>query len=727
MNNSERQMVSRREIMNLAAISSPLVSKWKERHFDFPQPRLSDQGEFYVLAEMIEWLRGRPIPAKSRLSDYEPPGTTYADRIVRKLRNLPPFPIDPPAPSNVVARMDTDHVNQLADLFGAVATRISGGDASTEYLQLVLGSVFVCDRDSANWKEIGRLVGTAAARPETKPAELLAAVAVVIDRVLRAHGVLPGLGPVFARLRPTSVKDVAQVLRACDGLDRRSFPALLDRFASWSPRKSNEFVTPAALVELVTEIVIDSAAGDFHCHDPYMRSGEFASSAAARAADATVSGVGRDSTQERLAGMSSAIHGADVSRLNRSVAAPLVSSANWPIGVDFVVTNPPFNQKTTGQWREPDGGWPFGTPPRKNGNFAWLQRVYASLTPGSGRAGVVMPNQAGTSEDREELAIRTAMIDAGAVECVIALPAGLFATTPVPVSIWILSRPSEVRDSVLLIDARSVGDKQGGRRYLSERDVSTIVDCHRAWILGGLRGDPLDFGGGNIAFAVGHDEIARCGYSLSPADYRVIPGVPTAARTVPLAELCDLRAGPSNDIVKTLDLVEGGVPLIAPAQLLHRRVVADQARRISHAAADRLGRFQVRPLDILCARTGTLGPCAIIDSDDELMLFSTALIRLRVKDKVDVIDPRYLLAFLSLPSTVAWIENKAAGTSIPSISSANLGKLLVPLPPLAEQRRIGDQLATTDEQIVRLHRKVQDLNKLRVDLAVTLFANLPSG
>lgn len=743
MNGTESRVVSRREIMALGGISSQLLSTWKRRHADFPRARLSEEGEFYVLAEVTEWLKDRPIPPASLERDDEPPGSTYADRIARKSRTRAPSRSRQPVTSEGSARAGSSHVNTLTELYGPLAERVSGGESSTEYLQLLLGAVFVRARDPESWGKISRLAENAVAQPQTDPATLLGAVASVIDRVMRERGVLPGVGPVFTRLRPTAVGDVAQVLRTCGDLDRSAFPGLLDRFALWSPRVNNEFVTPAGIVELVTAIVLGDVAGGFCCHDPYMRFGEFLSGAAAGAQNVTVSGVGRDNAQLRVAGMGSALHGADVTGLLQSVAAPLGSSVNQPVGVDFVMTNPPFNQKTSGEWHRPIGewpdeeageqsspaskeGWPFGKPPNKNGNLAWLQHVYASLKVDGGRAGVVMPNQAGTSEDPLEMPIREAMIKAGVVECVIALPAGLFATTPVPVSIWILTRSKKVRDSVLLIDARSVGEKGSGQRHLSEHDILTIVNFHREWASGRTEVGSMDFGRGNIALAVGRDEIVARGNSLSPADYRLIPGAPTAANMEPLGELCDFRAGPSNDIVKTLDIVEDGVALIAPAQLRHRRVVADHARRVSHADAHRLERFSVEASDILCVRTGTLGPCAIVDSGCAGVLFSTGLIRLRIK-AVEVIDPQYLIAFLSLPSTVAWIENKAAGTSIPSISSSTLKKLSVPLPSLDEQRRIGAEVAAEDEEIALLHQKVQDLDRRRVDTAAALFARLSRG
>lgn len=54
--------MSRQEIAALAGISRALLSVWKRRHPSFPRPRSSKEGDFFVLAEMTEWLKTRQIP-----------------------------------------------------------------------------------------------------------------------------------------------------------------------------------------------------------------------------------------------------------------------------------------------------------------------------------------------------------------------------------------------------------------------------------------------------------------------------------------------------------------------------------------------------------------------------------------------------------------------------------------------------------------------------------------
>ncbi|GAA1595503.1 hypothetical protein GCM10009764_18220 [Nocardia ninae] len=731
--------MSRREIAALAGIDKSLLSTWKRRHASFPRPRSSEEGDLFALAEMIEWMKDRPIP-DGQLLATERKGCTYAERVVRNSRQRDAGSYDRSGGGDGSARQGSDRADALAELYGPLAKRVCGSGPQIDYLQLLLCLVFVRVVAPKQWARITDLVNEAG-KDLRSPAQLLDALGVIVDTVLREHGVLPGIRTVFARLQPSSVEDIAQVHRTCHDLGRDSFQEILDRFADWGQRDSSEFFTPSSIVRLATEILLGEVTGPVRCHDPYLRFGEFISAAASAVAGVETSGFGRHPEQLRLAAMNIAIHGAGVTDLLSGDALTSGEAASPSPTFDFVLTNPPFNQKNSAEWPVPEEGWPFAAPPAKNGNFAWLQQVYASLKRG-GRACVVMPNQAAVSDNKTEIAIRQAMVKKGVVECVVALPPGLFATTPVPVSVWFLIKPAKTpdsvvltdadaagetkaRDSVLLIDARAAGEKKAGRRHLTEQDMRSMVDCYREWRSGAGKFRPKDLGRGGIAVAADVTEIERREFSLSPADYRPIPGTNADENAQPLSVLCEIQAGPSNALIKDLEFVDDGVAMIAPSQLRHRGIRDEHAKRVRPEDARRLAKFELADGDILCARTGTLGPCAIADQSAEGLLFGTGLLRLRARD-LAVVDPRYLIAFLSLPSTVTWIENKAAGTTIPSISSANLGKLLVPLPALDVQKRIGAEVAAADAGIAALHERMQTAEVERTSFVIALFEKPPA-
>ena len=99
---------------------------------------------------------------------------------------------------------------------------------------------------------------------------------------------------------------------------------------------------------------------------------------------------------------------------------------------DMVIANPPFSLKNWGAdtWSG-DSRAIGGIPPTGNGDYAWVQHMVASMKPGTGRVGVVMPHGVlfrGGAEAR----IREALLTSDRLDAVIGLPANLFFSTSIP-------------------------------------------------------------------------------------------------------------------------------------------------------------------------------------------------------------------------------------------------------------------------------------------------------
>ena len=73
----------------------------------------------------------------------------------------------------------------------------------------------------------------------------------------------------------------------------------------------------------------------------------------------------------------------------------------------------------------------FGTPPRGNANFAWVQHMVYHLSP-RGVAGIVLANGSMSSNQSNEGEIRKNLIESDLVDCMIALPGQLFYSTQIP-------------------------------------------------------------------------------------------------------------------------------------------------------------------------------------------------------------------------------------------------------------------------------------------------------
>ena len=137
-------------------------------------------------------------------------------------------------------------------------------------------------------------------------------------------------------------------------------------------------------------------------------------------------------------------------------------------------------------------------PPAGNANFAWVQHFLYHLAP-RGIAGFVLANGSMSSNQSGEGEIRKNLIEAGLVDCIIALPGQLFRSTQIPACLWFLRRGrdgGERIDETLFIDARKLGHMiDRTRRDLSPEDIAHIADTYHAWRAGKDDGDYEDVPG----------------------------------------------------------------------------------------------------------------------------------------------------------------------------------------------------------------------------------------
>lgn len=186
-----------------------------------------------------------------------------------------------------------------------------------------------------------------------------------------------------------------------------------------------------------------------------------------------------------------------------------------------VVVNPPFNVSDWGGDRiKDDVRWKFGIPPVGNANFGWLQHIYHHLAE-NGTAGVVLANGSMSSTQNNEGEIRKAMVEAGAIDCMIALPGQLFYSTQIPVCLWFLAKPmakKDRKDKVLFIDARKLGHMvDRTRREFADADITKIAQTYHAW-----RGEKKDGTYEDIAGfckSASLDDIRKHNHILTPGRY----------------------------------------------------------------------------------------------------------------------------------------------------------------------------------------------------------------
>ncbi|MFG2873843.1 N-6 DNA methylase [Streptomyces sp. NPDC048337] len=795
--------ITRSQIARLADVTRPTVTAWERRSTDFPSPRKAGGTGYFLRSDILNWLDDRPVPlhlrrpgegaeatygarARGRVADAEETAKAKTKTKERQSRSaavptagLQPVRSAAPDPSEWRNRQ------VVRELMGPLADQVRGSGSMVSFVQLLAALHFLQVTRRDRWEELRGKALTVARAGAARAAggDLLDHIGRTVDDEVQRLGMLRSFTEALSHLMPRRAADLARVVELVGTLDGNAFQLIIDEYETHARLRSREFFTPQGVVRLMGALARTSLGRVAQVvYDPYVRGGEFLAESVAVSellrhhplAGKPVAVFGETTVRDAslLAGLNLALCGVRSGvRLKRE--APWAGARAGGGWADLVLTNPPFNMKDSAGEACRSGTWAYGAPPLDNDNLAYAQHALASLREG-GRAAIVMPNKAGNSGSAVETAIRRAMVEAGVVECVIALPAKLFSGTAVPVSVWLLRHPGDPCAGVLFLDARHLGAKKGPRRVLGEEDLHLVLDTY---LEGVGRQDPFRYDGPDglprVPWAlVDHQKFLDQGCSLNPLTYitskeprddreagraeaeasqawadveflrehsesvgahaaslrsaltpEALNEVKWAATT--LGKLCEIKAGPSFTRVGSKDRgPHGQVPVVFPRHLKVGRVTDTGEERVSAELAARCKDYRLQGGDILCVRSGKVGRPALVSAAQEGWLMSPNVIRLRVKPNLEV-DPGYLLAWLSRPEAIAWVEDRSAATAASSISTASLGGMDVRLPPLPEQRRIAELLDSLEEQ-ARAHQELAAaLTRSRVLLTEQLMTPAP--
>lgn len=164
--------------------------------------------------------------------------------------------------------------------------------------------------------------------------------------------------------------------------------------------------------------------------------------------------------------------------------------------------------------------------------------------------------------------------------------------------------------------------------------------------------------------------------------------IPSSWRWVRLGEITILQNGDrSSKYPVESDYVENGIPFFGAKDMGEKYLSYDNVRYISQEKFNALGNGKLKDEDFVCLLRGSVGKVAIFKSnethDTGFICAQMVILSSICKDSVE-----YLYSVLKSPYYFEIIKLKTTGTAVKQLPAKELGNVIMPLPPLEEQKRI---------------------------------------
>jgi type I restriction enzyme M protein len=490
-------LIGVKEIAELAGVTSAAVANWRSRHADFPRPvEEVGSGPVFDGEEVMGWLARRKKPLKPL--GFEDLLWKAAD----KLRGS----MDASEYKHVV--LGLIFLKYVEDAFeerrAALRRELTAESIIGESAEQLLESRDEYTAEGVFW--VPPKARWAFLRERAKQPEIGGLIDQAMDLIELDNPSLRGVLPKTYARPSLDVRRLGELVDLISGIGLgssqhretdvlgRVYEYFLGKFASAEGKGGGEFYTPRSVVKLLVQMIepLTGRVYDGCCGSGgmFVQAERLVEAHGGRRNDIAVYGQELNDTTWRLAKMNLAIRGIEAD-LGPRWGDSFHEDLHPELKADYILANPPFNVSDWGgeQLRD-DRRWKYGAPPIGNANYAWLEHFLSKLSP-RGVAGIVLANGSLSSQQSGEGEIRRRIVEADLVDCVVSLPGQLFYSTPIPVSLWFLTREKsgggargwrDRRRETLFIDARKLGvmvDRK--HRELTDDDISRVATVYHAW------------------------------------------------------------------------------------------------------------------------------------------------------------------------------------------------------------------------------------------------------
>ena len=150
------------------------------------------------------------------------------------------------------------------------------------------------------------------------------------------------------------------------------------------------------------------------------------------------------------------------------------------------------------------------------------------------------------------------------------------------------------------------------------------------------------------------------------------------------------------------DYVDDGIPFFGAKDIENETMSFQNVRFISQEKFDDLGNGKLIDGDFICLLRGSVGKTAKFVANNQ---YATGFIcaQMLIIRLINKTLYNYISYYLKSPDYYSYIESKITGTAVRQMPAKEMGNLLIPLPPLPEQKRIVKKI----EELMTLCEKLK--------------------
>lgn len=193
----------------------------------------------------------------------------------------------------------------------------------------------------------------------------------------------------------------------------------------------------------------------------------------------------------------------------------------------------------------------------------------------------------------------------------------------------------------------------------------------------------------------------------------------------PLASMVEADAPIQYGILQPGPDTPGGVPYVRPSEIQNDKIAIGSLRRATRAIADQYARSSLLPGDVLLSIVGSIGKVAVVPAGLTGANITQSSARLR--PRAGVVDSQYLAWLLRSPHARAVFAAAELGTGVHRLNIGDIRKMLMPVAPLCEQRRIARKVQALVAQVDAARERLVRVREILKGFRQSVLAAAASG